>query len=154
MAEHCAAVTCSNPPGGRATDRRPWNFLYNNEKTTQFSALGTALADATYAMLAAAGFAAFATLLATLAVPLGLIGGFFMLWLGWRGLRPTPAATAAEVGSRDVIPMVATTFLLTLANPTTVLSFAAIFAGLGIAAIGDGMNAAVVVAGVFLGLLA
>ncbi|MCG5480133.1 LysE family translocator [Sinorhizobium alkalisoli] len=116
--------------------------------------LGTALADATYAMLAAAGFAAFAATLATLSVPLGLIGGLFMLWLGWRGLRPTPTATAVEVDSRGLARMVAATFLLTMGNPTTILSFAAIFAGLGLAAIGDRMNTSIVVAGVFLGSLA
>jgi putative LysE/RhtB family amino acid efflux pump len=115
--------------------------------------LGTALADATYAMLAAAGFAAFATLLATLSVPVGLIGGLFMLWLGWRGLTPRPIAAAAEVGARDLVHTTAATFLLTMANPTTILSFAAIFAGLGFAAVGDGGNAAIVVAGVFLGSL-
>lgn len=116
--------------------------------------LGTALADATYAMLAAAGFAAFATLLSTLSVPLGLVGGLFMLWLGWRGLAPRPIAAASEVGARDLVHTTTATFLLTLANPTTILSFAAIFAGLGLAATGDGRNAAIVVAGVFLGSLA
>ncbi|WP_018237930.1 LysE family translocator [Ensifer sp. BR816] len=115
--------------------------------------LGTALADATYALMAAAGFAAFATFLTTLSVPLGLVGGVFMLWLGWRGLRPRPVAAAAEIGARDLLHTTTATFLLTMANPTTILTFAAIFAGLGLAAVGDGSSAAIVVAGVFLGSL-
>lgn len=115
---------------------------------------GTALADATYAMLAAAGFATFATLLRELSAPLGLIGGLFLLWLGWRGMTPRPIATAAEIGARDLVHTTAATFLLTIANPTTILSFAAIFAGLGLATVADGGNAAIVVAGVFLGSLA
>jgi putative LysE/RhtB family amino acid efflux pump len=49
--------------------------------------------------------------------------------------------------------MTTATFLLTMANPTTILTFAAIFAGFGLAAVGDGMSAAIVVAGVFLGSL-
>jgi putative LysE/RhtB family amino acid efflux pump len=115
--------------------------------------LGTALADATYALMAAAGFAAFATFLSTLSVPLGLVGGAFMLWLGWRGLKPRPVAAAAVIGARDLLHMTTATFLLTMANPTTILTFAAIFAGFGLAAVGDGMSAAIVVAGVFLGSL-
>ena len=116
--------------------------------------LGTALADATYAMLAAAGFAAFAALLSRLSLPLGLFGGLFMLWLGWRALRPRPVAAAAEIGAGDLIRTTMATFLLTMANPATILTFAAIFAGFGLAAVGDGTKAAVVVAGVFLGSLA
>ena len=116
--------------------------------------LGTALADASYALLAAAGFAAFATLLATVATPLSLAGGAFMIWLGWRGLQPSPVAAAAKVGARDLIETTAATFLLTIANPLTILSFAAFFAVLGLAKAGGLANATVVVAGVFLGSLA
>ncbi|KOF16818.1 lysine transporter LysE [Ensifer adhaerens] len=116
--------------------------------------LGTALADASYALLAAAGFAAFATLLATISTPLSLLGGAFMIWLGWRGLRPSPIATAAKVGAGDLIRTTAATFLLTIANPLTILSFAAFFAVLGLAKAGGLANAAIVVAGVFLGSLA
>ncbi|MDI7863276.1 LysE family translocator [Rhizobiaceae bacterium n13] len=117
--------------------------------------LGTALADASYALLAAAGFAVFAGMLSVVSVPLGLAGGLFMIWLGWRGMAPKPATAAATVdASRDLLQTTATTFLLTIANPATILSFAAIFAGLGLARTGDAVNAAIVVAGVFLGSLA
>ncbi|WEX73770.1 LysE family translocator [Sinorhizobium numidicum] len=116
--------------------------------------LGTALADATYALLAAAGFAAFATVLSAISTPLSLAGGLFMLWLGWCGLSPRPVATAAELGARDLVHTTAATFLLTITSPTTILSFAAIFAGLGLAAFGDGTNVAILVGGVFVGSLA
>lgn len=116
--------------------------------------LGTALADASYALLAAAGFAAFATLLATVSTPLSLAGGAVMIWLGWRGLKPSPVAAAAKVGARDLIQTTAATFLLTIANPLTILSFAAFFAVLGLAKTGGLADAAIVVAGVFLGSLA
>ena len=115
--------------------------------------LGTALADAAYAALAAAGFAVFAGILAAVATPLGLFGGLFMIWLGWRSLSAGPAVAAAPVGTRDLVHTTAATFLLTIANPMTVLSFAAIFAGLGLAQAGEGAGAAIVVAGVFLGSL-
>lgn len=116
--------------------------------------LGTALADASYALLAAAGFAAFAALLATVSVPLSLAGGAFMIWLGWRGLRPSPVAAATRIGARDLLQTTAATFLLTIANPLTILSFAAFFAVLGLANSGGSADAAIVVAGVFLGSLA
>ncbi len=46
----------------------------------------------------------------------------------------------------------ASTLALTLTNPMTILSFAAVFAGLGVgAASGDYASAAVLVSGVFLG---
>lgn len=116
--------------------------------------LGTAAADATYAALAAVGFAAFAAILSVVATPLGLAGGLFMIWLGWRGLRPKPIVAAADVGARDLLHTTIATFLLTMTNPLTILSFAAIFAGLGLAEAGDALSATIVVAGVFLGSLA
>lgn len=115
---------------------------------------GTALADATYALLAAAGFAIFASMLTLVSVPLGIVGGLFMIWLGWQGLTPKPVAVATVTGGgRDLLQTTVTTFLLTIANPATILSFAAIFAGLGLARAGDALSATAIVAGVFAGSL-
>ena len=115
--------------------------------------LGTALADGLYASLAAMGFAAFAALLERISLPLGLLGGGFLIWLaikGWpRGGQTVEAAKAPT--QRGLLPTVATTFALTMANPATVLSFAAIFAGLGLAETASTGAALAVVAGVFLG---
>ena len=113
--------------------------------------LGTALADGTYALLAAAGFAAFAGILDTISLPLQLAGGAFMLWLGVRSFRPSVGVKAAKIGARDLIHTTVATFLLTITNPATILSFAAIFAGLGLAGEGDRAQAVLLVAGVFLG---
>lgn len=113
--------------------------------------LGTALADGVYATLAAAGFAAFSTALVMIDTPLRLIGGAFMLWLGWKSMWPHQPQKAANISSRDLIGTTATTFLLTITNPMTILSFAALFAGLGLASTAGAAEAAVVVAGVVLG---
>lgn len=113
--------------------------------------LGTALADGAYALMAAAGFAAFAMLLDTISVPLQIFGGLFLLWLGWKSFQPKPPATAARVGARDLLGTTGATFLLTITNPATILSFAAIFAGLGLASQGGGWSAGSLVAGVFAG---
>lgn len=115
--------------------------------------LGTALADASYATLAAAGFAAFAATLQLVDMPLKLVGGLFMIVLGIGGMMSAPASKAATVGARDLIGTISATFLLTIANPATILSFAALFAGLGLVNQPGVMNAALVVGGVFTGSL-
>lgn len=116
--------------------------------------LGTAIADAFYGALAALGFAAFSTFLSQIDGPMRLIGGLAMIWLGWVGMKPKPPRPAAEIGARDLLGTVGATFLLTVTNPTTILSFALFFAGLGLASSADGASAALVVAGVFCGSLA
>lgn len=115
---------------------------------------GTALADAFYASLAAIGFAAFAATLALIDAPLKLFGGLFMLWLGWKSFGSRPARAAATVGAKDLVGTVAATFFLTVTNPMTIIAFAAIFAGLGLADAPGAGNAALVVVGVFMGSLA
>lgn len=112
---------------------------------------GTAIADAAYALMAAAGFAAFATVLETLSLPLRLFGGIFILWLGWKSFQPRSEIEAATVGARDLVHTTAATFLLTLTNPATILTFAAIVAGLGLAGDANGASGAAIVAGVFTG---
>lgn len=118
--------------------------------------LGTALADGSYALLAALGFAAFAGVLDGIDLPLRLVGGGFMIWLGIAAFRPKPPRAAARVGARDLLGTTGATFLLTIANPATILSFAALFAGLGLAGESDGagdgwMGGALVTLGVFAG---
>ena len=118
--------------------------------------LGTALADAIYACLAAIGFSTLTATLATLAPWLKLAGGLFMLWLGWKSLRPNPRRAAAPARTnefRGFSGTIAATFLLTLTNPVTIFSFAALFAGLGLTDTPGATNALAVVAGVFLGSL-
>lgn len=116
--------------------------------------LGTAFADALYGALAALGFAAFSAFLAQIDGPMRLIGGLAMIWLGWRGMQPKPPRPAAEIGARDLLGTIAATFLLTVTNPTTILSFALFFAGLGLASSADTLSALLVVVGVFSGSLA
>lgn len=114
---------------------------------------GTALADAAYAALAATGFAVFAATLERISAPLGLIGGGFLLWLAWRGWprqAPQPPAAAAPA-ARGLAATTGITFALTIANPATILSFAAIFAGLGLARTAGPAEAATVVLGIFAG---
>lgn len=116
------------------------------------SGLGAATADAVYGAIAGFGLTAVSGLLAREQVWLRLIGGLFLVYLGARAFLAAPA----RLGSSGA-PVVslggayATTLALTLANPMTILSFAAIFAGLGIVAARDYASAGALVAGVFTG---
>ena len=66
---------------------------------------------------------------------LGLVGGLFLLWLAWQTIRaePTEPAAAAASDRRGLPGAYLSTLGLTMTNPMTILSFAALFAGLGIA---------------------
>ncbi|MCF3935154.1 LysE family translocator [Acuticoccus sp. M5D2P5] len=112
---------------------------------------GTALADGVYAALAALGFATFSGILGEIDTPLRLVGGAFMVWLGLTSMTPTERTAAAAVSARDLLGITGATFLLTITNPMTILSFAAIFAGLGLASGTGAGGAALVVSGVFAG---
>lgn len=116
--------------------------------------LGTALADATYAGLAAFGFAALAGAMEGGAGLLRIAGGLLLIGLGLRGwFSARGEARPAPADARTLATTAAATFLLTIANPATVLSFVAMFAGLGLADAPDRASAAAAVGGVFLGSL-
>lgn len=116
------------------------------------SGLGVATADATYGAIAAFGLTAVTDLLVDWRRALGLIGGTFLLWLAWRTIRSVPgeAATAGSNGRRGLPGAYLSTLGLTLTNPMTILSFGALFVGLGITG-GDAAGATLLTAGVFAG---
>jgi len=90
--------------------------------------LGAAVADAVYGAVGAFGVSALIALLTGARVPLAIGGGAFLLWLAWRSWHATPAAQAANAGGgADLLRCFAGTFVLTLSNPATILSFIAVF---------------------------
>ena len=116
------------------------------------SGLGAATADATYGSIAGFGLTFISSLLISQQVWLRLIGGIFLCYLGLRTFLTRPAEQAASAKGNGLIGMYASTLFLTLTNPLTILSFAAIFAGLGVASTGGNYLAAgILVLGVFLG---
>jgi threonine/homoserine/homoserine lactone efflux protein len=116
------------------------------------SGLGAATADALYGSVAALGLTFVADLLMGGESWLRLVGGAFLVFLGVRTFLVPPAEQAAPAGRSGLLGAYASTLLLTLTNPTTILSFAAIFAGLGAGdANGDAVSAMSLVLGVFLG---
>lgn len=116
------------------------------------SGLGAATADAAYGAVAALGLTAVTDLLAGGESWLRLAGGAFLVFLGVRTFLARPSEEPASPGGRGLLGAYASTLLLTFTNPTTILSFAAIFAGLGVGdPDGDVLSAMTLVSGVFLG---
>ena len=114
------------------------------------SGLGAATADAVYGCVAGFGLTIISNTLISQQTWLRVIGGAFLCCLGFKTLLARPAEETAPTGANSLVGAYTSTFLLTLTNPMTILSFAAIFAGLG-GASGDYVSAAVLVLGVFIG---
>lgn len=120
------------------------------------SGLGAASADAVYGCIAGFGLASLAGWLLAWQTELRLVGGMFLLYLGWRTWRTPPAPERARVRPTraGLLGDYLSTLGLTLTNPVTILAFLAIFAGLGLAGgSGDFAAAAALVSGVFAGSL-
>jgi len=117
--------------------------------------MGAATADGLYGFVAAFGLTWVSGLLVEQQLWLRLFGGMFLVYLGARTFFERPAESvdsAATPHSAGLMVSYASTFVLTVANPMTILSFAAIFAGLGLGETGGGYtSASVLVSGVFAG---
>jgi threonine/homoserine/homoserine lactone efflux protein len=119
------------------------------------SGMGAATADGLYGCVAAFGLTWVSETLVEGRLWLRLLGGLFLVYLGARTFskKPVePADSTAAPNAAGLAKSYASTFALTVANPMTILSFAAIFAGLGLGGKGNGYaSASVLVAGVFAG---
>lgn len=114
--------------------------------------LGVASADGCYGAVAGFGLTAISSVLVAEQFWLRLLGGLFLCYLGLRSWQSAPAARAAALAERDLWRSYLSAFALTLTNPMTILSFAAIFAGLGAGARGNGYaEALLLVLGVLCG---
>lgn len=117
-----------------------------------YSGLGAAFADSLYAIVAAFGLTFVTTFLLAAQTWFRLIGGLFLLYLGWRTFISKPAAQGAKAKHTSLFSDFISTFFLTITNPMTILSFLAIFAGVGLTHIqGTYTQAIQLVVGVFLG---
>ena len=116
------------------------------------SGLGAASADSVYGAVAAFGLSFIAGFLIGYQDPLKIIGGLFLLYLGYRTLFSKPQGGEGELKRESLVSDYISTFFLTLTNPMTILAFAAVFTGLGLVGESrDLISALVIVFGVFLG---
>jgi threonine/homoserine/homoserine lactone efflux protein len=115
------------------------------------SGLGVATADGAYGAIAAFGLGAITQMLVDARPILGLAGGLFLLLLAWTTARATPHYPASAPSRRGGLAGAYLSILgLTLTNPMTILSFGALFAGLGVTG-DDTAGAAMITIGVLLG---
>jgi threonine/homoserine/homoserine lactone efflux protein len=118
------------------------------------SGAGVASADALYGCVAGFGLTAISGALLGAQAFVRLAGGLFLCYLGVRTLLAEPAERPAGAAGRTLLSAYASTLLLTITNPLTIISFLAVLASLGVGG-GEASYAAalLVVAGVFCGSL-
>ena len=98
------------------------------------------------------GVAAISNLLVTQQLWIRLLGGSFLIVLGARIFLRVPLSSSKATSGIGLGRDYLSTLALTLSNPLTVISFAAIFAGLGLAgSSADFVTATLLVTGVFSG---
>jgi len=85
------------------------------------SGLGAALADLSYGLLAAAGI----RMAAGYARPIAVGGGMILIWLAWKTWHEASPRDVTVAQSQGPWRRIGATFLLTISNPMTILSFAA-----------------------------
>jgi threonine/homoserine/homoserine lactone efflux protein len=117
------------------------------------SGLGVATADGFYAALAAFGIGAVTSVLVGERRWLALIGGAVLVVLGLRTLLDRPDFAGGKPSSGDSgLPWAyLSTLGLTITNPATIISFAALVAALGLGVSGGYLRPALLVLGVLMG---
>lgn len=128
--------------------------VMNGMRSGLSSGLGAASADAIYGAIAGIGIGIISTFLITESAWIQLTGGIALFAIGIRIYFKETSREKKEPGaSRNrELKNYFSTFVLTLANPITILSFMAIFTSLGIAGSEDKVvSAGFLIVGVFTG---
>jgi len=126
--------------------------LYKGFRYGLVTGMGAATADGIYGGIAAFGLTIISSFLVSQQGWIRLLGGVFLVYLGIKAMFTRPAEQAAQASGSTFPGIYLSTVLLTLTNPLTIISFAAVFAGLGVGTAGRGSATAVLItAGVFLG---
>lgn len=119
------------------------------------SGLGAATADGFYGMVAAVGLSSLSSILINAQIPLRGCGGAFLVYLGIKAFRSGPhevAAVESDSESGMLFKAYLSTFALTITNPMTIITFTAIFTGLGVgSSIGGIAKASAMALGFFCG---
>jgi threonine/homoserine/homoserine lactone efflux protein len=126
---------------------------------------GIATGDAVYGLIAALGLVGISQFMLAYDRPLHLVAGLFLIYLGVRTLlqkAPADAANGnsdgngklAQVGRAGALRAYASSLLLTLTNPQTVIMFAALFTTLAPRGAFSSSIALTTVGGVFCGSIA
>lgn len=127
--------------------------LTNGFKMGLMTGLGAALADGIYGCVAGFGLTAISSLLISHQLWIQGLGGLFLIYFGIKLFFTKHSDQSQNKNSeKSALHAFTTTFFLTLTNPMTILSFVAIFAGLGIGTLHSNFShASMMVIGVVLG---
>ena len=131
--------------------------LAEGRRAGMISGLGAATADAFYGAIAAFGLTFISSFLINQSIWLRLGGGLFLIYLGIKTFFAKPHDKEAPISSNEnnegMLNFYMSTLFLTISNPLTILSFAAIFAGFGAVSFNsqDYRASAMMVLGIFIG---
>jgi threonine/homoserine/homoserine lactone efflux protein len=106
------------------------NSLSHGMRVGLISGLGAATADAIFGIVAGTGITTISLFMANFQIYFQLIGGLFLSYLGIMTFREDPVESNPLAIKNGMTYAFSSTFFLTLINPMTILSFAAIYAGL------------------------
>lgn len=116
------------------------------------SGIGAATADGVYGAIAGFGLTLLSNFLFKYSVALRLMGGVFLCYLGGRIFLSKPREKTTKGSEEGLLGDYISTLFLTLTNPLTIVSFAAIFAASGVVVVpGEYYGTAMLVLGVFSG---
>ena len=130
--------------------------LTHGRKAGFLSGMGSSTADLLYGFVAAFGLTFISDFLISYQLWLRLAGGALLCFIGVKTFMEKPAQSSSALSAakkeRRHAEMFTSTFFLTLTNPITILSLAAVFAGFGITGTkGSVVSTAVLLLGVLLG---
>ena len=116
------------------------------------SGLGAATADGFYGCIAGFGLTFVSDFLIEQQFWLRFLGGIFLCYLGVKTFISKPTEQTVAIADSNLVNAYLSTLILTITNPLTILSFVAVFAGVGLADTSrDYSSPATLVLGVFLG---
>lgn len=114
--------------------------------------LGAALADTLYGCISVFSLTIVAQYLLAWKMVFKLVGGIFLIFLGWGSFRSVPVVREEDQIKTSLLKDFVEAFFLTLLNPLTLIAFLGGFAVLGLVDIqGDVKTAAPIITGVFCG---
>jgi threonine/homoserine/homoserine lactone efflux protein len=128
--------------------------LTHGRRAGFLSGMGATTADVLYGLIAAFGLTFISGFVQNYQFWPRLAGGAILCFLGIKTFieKPQRKSFFSMKKKKPHDGMYTSTFFLTLTNPMTIFSFAAVFAGFGIAGTGGSiLSAAVLILGVFLG---
>ena len=114
--------------------------------------IGAALADTAYSAIAAFGLTLISSFLLSQQLWLRLGGGLFLVVMGVRAFYSHPSLDPASGAPPSLARAAASSFLVTISNPITLLAFGAVFGAVGVIHpdLGE-LDAGLLVAGLFTG---